>query len=145
MYFRKDPNEIEKEEAEQSAPDNIKSEESEDAANTKIDDMFKKLNTQTARYYLDSNPTIKCFRCKEFGHMTRECPNERKQNACILCGGSHDSFMCHAKLCFKCNKMGHKASECQEKDVTKCFSCGQVGHAQNRCLKVWCRPTNASN
>ena len=53
---------------------------------------------------MDLNPTIKCRRCGEFGHMMRECPNERKRLNCILCGSDgHESFDCNAKLCFKCN------------------------------------------
>ena len=39
MYFLKDAINVGKEEVEQSAQDEIKSEESEDAANAKIDDM----------------------------------------------------------------------------------------------------------
>ena len=41
--------------------------------------MFSKLQQQGSRYYIDMNPTIKCHRCKEFGHKTRECPNERQR------------------------------------------------------------------
>lgn len=80
MYFRKDVNENAKEAEKESQDDKQPAVESsdEDKANTVVDDMFSKLQGQTSRYYLASNPTIKCYRCKEFGHMTRECPNERK-------------------------------------------------------------------
>ena len=80
MYFRKDVNENAKEAEKESQDDKQAAVESsdEDKANTVVDDMFSKLQGQTSRYYLASNPTIKCYRCKEFGHMTRECPNERK-------------------------------------------------------------------
>ena len=95
-----------------------------------------------ARYYIESNPTIKCRNCKEFGHMAKECPNERSRPNCILCGkDTHDSFDCDAKLCFKCNQVGHKASECTKTNVMKCVACGQIGHQQTRCLKVWVQPT----
>lgn len=68
------------------------------------DDMFSRMKNRQARYYTDSNPTIKCRNCKEFGHMAKECPNERSRPNCILCGkDTHDSFECDAKLCFKCN------------------------------------------
>ena len=109
--------------------------EDEDACD---DDMYAKLKQQQGRYYIEANPTIKCRNCKEFGHMARECPNERKGLSCILCGkDGHDSFECREKLCFKCNKSGHIASECTEKNVVKCALCGQVGHISDRCLKIW--------
>ena len=107
--------------------------------------MFSRLKNQMARYYIESNPTIKCRNCKQFGHMAKECPNERSRPNCILCGkGTHDSFECDAKLCFKCNKVGHKANECTETHVMKCLACGQIGHQQNRCLKVWLSPASQS-
>lgn len=106
------------------------------------DDAFSKLKNQISRYFNETNPTIKCRNCKEFGHFARECPNERSRMNCILCGkDTHDSFECNEKLCFKCNKVGHKASECKETDVVKCLVCGQIGHQQSRCLKVW-NPSN---
>ena len=103
----------------------------EEKADAQIDDMFAKLKSQTSRYFFEQNITIKCLRCREFGHMARECPNDRTRLNCILCGkDTHDSFECTEKLCFKCNKLGHKASDCKEKNVIKCMVCGQVGHEQ---------------
>lgn len=102
---------------------------SADPSDSDDDDAFSKLKNQVSRYFIDSNPTIKCRNCKEFGHFARECPNERKGLNCILCGkDTHDSFDCNEKLCFKCNKVGHKANECKETDVVKCLLCGQIGH-----------------
>ena len=112
--------------------------ETGDDEDCKEDDMFSKMKNQMARYYIEFNPTIKCRNCKEFGHMAKECPNERSRPNCILCGkDTHDSFDCDAKLCFKCNKVGHKANECNETNVMKCLLCGQIGHERARCLKVW--------
>jgi hypothetical protein len=112
----------------------VKSNESE-ADST---DDYKKLKSQVSRYYQESNPTLKCRNCKQFGHFARECPNERKLMNCILCGkDTHDSFECSEKLCFKCNKVGHKATECDAKNVDTCVNCNMVGHNQARCLKIW--------
>jgi hypothetical protein len=133
MYFKQRVGEVDQ--PNQPSEGEVKSEKSE------TDDggeAFNKLKNQVSRYFIDSNPTIKCRNCKEFGHFARECPNERKGMNCILCGkDTHDSFDCNEKLCFKCNKVGHKANECKETDVVKCLLCGQIGHLQARCLKVW--------
>lgn len=101
-------------------------------------DEFERMKKAVTRYYKEKNPTRKCKNCKEFGHMSYECANERRRLNCILCGkDTHDSFDCDEKLCFKCNKGGHKASECNQKDVVKCGLCTMLGHPQSRCLKVW--------
>lgn len=91
-----------------------------------------------ARYFLGENPLLKCKNCGENGHWARECPNETKRAACILCGkDTHDSFSCTEKICFKCNKVGHLAINCMETNVIKCNRCGLNGHKEMRCLKIW--------
>jgi len=77
----------------------------EESSAPQTDDLFSRLQQQANRYYhLDSNPTIKCHRCREFGHMARACPNGQVRLNCILCGqDNHESYDCTAKLCFKCN------------------------------------------
>ena len=59
----------------------------------------------------EENPALKCHNCRQFGHLSKECPNETKRATCILCGkDSHDSFDCNEKMCFRCNKRGHQAN-----------------------------------
>ena len=134
MYFKK-TNGVDVEDGETKSQEDLPEPvEGEDST----EDDYKKLKAQVSRYFADSNPTIKCRNCKTFGHMARDCPNERKGLNCILCGkDTHDSFECNEKLCFKCNKVGHKATECQARNIETCQHCGIVGHAQIRCLKVW--------
>ena len=87
---------------------------------------------------MGENPLLRCKNCGESGHWARECPNETKRAACILCGkDTHDSFTCSEKICFKCNKAGHMAINCQETHVIKCNRCGLNGHKEIRCLKIW--------
>lgn len=129
MYFKKNPDAV----VTETEPAPAQETEDEEAA-----DELSKIQKTIVRYYKEENVTIKCHNCHGFGHMARECPNERHKLNCILCGkDSHESFACDAKLCFKCNKRGHKASECTQTNVAKCMLCGQVGHMQLRCLKVW--------
>lgn len=111
MYFKQKNGEVEEGETVQEQP----------VADSDSDDEFNRLKTQVARYYADENPTIKCRNCKQFGHIGRDCPNERQRLNCILCGkDTHESFDCTEKLCFKCNKVGHKASECGQKNIDMC-------------------------
>ena len=127
MYFRRhlDPDRDEPQTTDSQVGHQTVQETGEDEGENVEDDMFSRLKNQMARYYTESNPTIKCRNCKEFGHMARECPNERSRPNCILCGkDTHDSFDCDAKLCFKCNQVGHKANECTKTNVMKCMACG---------------------
>ncbi len=81
---------------------------------------------------------MRCKNCGESGHWARDCPNETKRAACILCGkDTHDSFSCTEKICFKCNKVGHLAFNCIETNIIKCNRCGLNGHKELRCLKMW--------
>lgn len=57
------------------------------------DDEFSKMKNQQARYFIDDNIAIKCRNCLQYGHRARDCPNDRKNFNCILCGkDTHDSF-----------------------------------------------------
>jgi hypothetical protein len=93
----------EKEEAKQ--PLEAEQPEAEDSEESAFENMKKLKGT---RYWAEENITVKCHNCKQFGHMSRECPNDTKRMNCILCGkDNHESFDCNEKMCFKCNKMGH--------------------------------------
>jgi hypothetical protein len=88
-------------------------EEEENESDKEGDKQFDKMMKNSSRYFLGENPFIRCKNCNESGHWARECPNETKRAACILCGkDTHDSFTCTEKICFKCNKVGHLAINC---------------------------------
>ena len=113
-------------------------EEEENESDKEGDKQFDKMMKNSSRYFLGENQLIRCKNCNESGHWARECPNETKRAACILCGkDTHDSFTCTEKICFKCNKVGHLAINCQETYIIKCNRCGLNGHKEIRCLKVW--------
>lgn len=102
-------------------------------------DQFKRLKSQQNRYFIEENPTIKCFNCHQYGHKSFDCPNQRKAETCLLCAKEgHSSFDCYEKLCFKCNKAGHEIRDCvSTSDLQKCSKCGMLGHKEQRCLKEW--------
>jgi hypothetical protein len=113
----------------------------EEPDDSDFDTMMKK-GGKGQRYWAADNITLKCFNCKQFGHSSKECPNDTKRLTCILCGkDDHESFDCTEKMCFKCNKVGHQARDCTETNIIRCQKCNHVGHREARCLKVWTKPT----
>ncbi|CDW74134.1 zinc finger cchc domain-containing protein 7-like [Stylonychia lemnae] len=145
MYFKCSMEEL-KEQEKMKAEQKLQNEELGNELNEEYDvnmdeagdDAFERMKNQTARYFLENNPTIKCRNCLEYGHIAKDCTNKTKRPNCILCGkDTHDSFSCTEKTCFKCNKIGHLASQCTEKNIIKCNKCGIIGHKEARCLKIW--------
>ena len=68
-------------------------EEEENESDKEGDKQFDKMMKNSSRYFLAENPLIRCKNCNESGHWARECHNETKRAACILCGkDTHDSF-----------------------------------------------------
>jgi hypothetical protein len=54
---------------------------------------------------------LKCYRCQEFGHLSRNCTGEDR-----------------SKLCYKCGGQGHKKKECQR--GAHCPLCEKAGVAE---------------
>jgi hypothetical protein len=58
-------------------------EEDEDEEDGEYDRLMK----QQWRFFThETNPTMKCKNCREYGHKARDCPNETFKQSCILCG-----------------------------------------------------------
>lgn len=52
---------------------------------------------------------LRCYKCLEFGHPTRDCEGTDR-----------------TKMCLKCGKEGHRAHNCE--NISFCFTCKQEGH-----------------
>ncbi len=136
LYFKGTNEEQKNTSMDEKMSDDAAEKESDKESDKEFDKMIQQ--QQSNRYFLGENPLLRCKNCGESGHWARECPNETKRAACILCGkDTHDSFSCTEKICFKCNKVGHLAINCMETNIIKCNRCGLNGHKEIRCLKVW--------
>ncbi|KAG0205171.1 hypothetical protein BGX28_003166 [Mortierella sp. GBA30] len=86
---------------------------------------------------------LRCFNCKQEGHVSSECPEEKHQperseyfGKCYNCGSEeHRTRNCPAPrqmmTCRNCNKEGHMARDCAEPPV--CNRCGEEGHGIRDC------------
>ena len=57
---------------------------------------------------------LQCFNCYGYGHLTRECTNEK---VCSNCSESHDYRECHSNhyKCLNCNKYNSKVKDPKHK------------------------------
>jgi len=53
--------------------------------------------------FKDGKP--KCFNCKKYKHIAKECWNKKKEK--------------ETRKCFKCDKEGHIAKDCKGKQLMK--------------------------
>ncbi|KAH7830967.1 putative cellular nucleic acid-binding protein [Monocercomonoides exilis] len=70
---------------------------------------------------IQSQPSIRCFRCSAVGHSFEDCPFRSK-----------DEVLTRA-ACYKCGQMGHISRDCPNEDRRVCFLCKKAGHVQKNC------------
>lgn len=87
--------------------------------------------------------TTRCFNCNKVGHVSRDCPSERKCVTCYLCGeAGHVSRDCprapkgNGPACFHCGEVGHLSRQCQKAGAGACFRCGKPGHMSRDCKEA---------
>ena len=68
-------------------------------------------------------PTVTCFKCKQLGHMTSDCPENQK-------GETAGPQTPDEIICNRCKEHGHKFTNCPQ--VT-CFKCKNKGHVPSNC------------
>lgn len=60
-----------------------------------------------------------CFKCKQYGHTSRDCPLKSSSNVCGMCGNeghlTADCALSRGKGCRKCGNRGHEESSCRYK------------------------------
>nr|BAD99524.1 VASA RNA helicase [Moina macrocopa] len=90
-----------------------------------------------------------CFNCGDTNHMSRECPNPKKEGnsrgTCYNCGDSgHMSRECpnpkkessSRGTCYNCQQEGHMSKDCPNPKVERsrgCRNCGEDGHMAREC------------
>ncbi|XP_060702548.1 zinc finger CCHC domain-containing protein 7 [Hemiscyllium ocellatum] len=91
------------------------------------------------RYYT-SNKTLDCRNCGKLGHISKNCPSEKKLPVCCLCAvRGHHQRECLEKYCTNCNMPGHRFRNCIEKAHWKkhCRRCQMTGHNADACPEIW--------
>jgi len=98
------------------------------------------------KFEIESQLSVRCFRCGCFGHRGPQCENytadRRSQNSssvgmekCWICGClGHIAVECKEErvTCFSCGKRGHKQEDCTS-PMANCWNCGEKGHIKKDC------------
>ncbi|WAQ96887.1 ZCHC7-like protein [Mya arenaria] len=76
---------------------------------------------------------IRCYNCNTVGHLSKNCPQPKKESVCFLCSeaGHHN---------INCEEPGHDARKCptpRRSLNNVCFRCNMYGHEQIKCPDIW--------
>ncbi|GJQ68790.1 hypothetical protein Trydic_g14728 [Trypoxylus dichotomus] len=94
-------------------------------------------------YRLNTSRGPRCHVCREFGHVSFNCPNGRRPVVCTLCGErGHLEPRCPNGLCTLCGSRGGYGtycSNCAKWSTIRCRLCHMVGHIDIKCPDLWRR------
>jgi len=82
-----------------------------------------------------------CFKCRRFGHVLAECPNNSNNGTNTSDGGVGDALVAGSDgdICFKCGSTEHSSRNCKRKgekfSYATCFVCRETGHIARQCPK----------
>ena len=93
------------------------------------------------REYTNTNTSVTCYNCNKTGHISRDCPEERKPRQNNTEGGDrtykkYDNNNTYdnkpkSNSCYKCGGEGHISRDCTQ--GVQCFKCKQGGHKSYEC------------
>ena len=67
--------------------------------------------------HLETSVCLRCFNCKEVGHLSQDCKDTRRQGGpyfrCFKCDGHHAETVECYKICYNCRRVGHLARDCR--------------------------------
>ncbi|XP_020368031.2 zinc finger CCHC domain-containing protein 7 [Rhincodon typus] len=92
------------------------------------------------RYYTPNKTNLDCRNCGKLGHISKNCPSDKKLPACCLCGvRGHRQRDCLERYCTNCNVPGHRFQNCIERAYWKkhCRRCQMTGHYADACPEIW--------
>ncbi|XP_033735952.1 zinc finger CCHC domain-containing protein 7-like [Pecten maximus] len=105
----------------------------------KIADQITCNNPTLPRYY-NAIP-VRCYNCKELGHISNVCPKPKKSEICHLCGMTGHFFRkCPKGICYNCEGPGHNSYDCPKQRKQRgqtCFRCLMPGHSKISCPDIW--------
>lgn len=110
------------------------------ASRPKISNTGRVVNASLLNAGLSKDISTVCFRCKQVGHIERDCTNPVSKKPCVLCGMTdHDFRACPNNIiCFNCGSPGHLSRDCtMRRGLPRRLVCGicfQSGHHRLQCF-----------